>query len=125
MFARIALLLGVLSVPVLLVIASQGLGASAAPPDLPGSSSTVVASVPAATPSAPTASSAPSASAPGSTPAPATSPASAEGETGPRAIPIQPRPVGTPADLDGDSDDDGVPDRDDADDERDDEEGED
>lgn len=90
MFARIALLLGVLCIPVLLALASQGLAENTDPPQMPAPSTTAVASLPSAV---------------GST------------TTGtPQMVQIEPQPVGSPADLDGDRDDDGVPDeRDDRD----------
>lgn len=102
MFTRITLLLGVLALPVLLALASQTLAAGAGPPALPEpAASADTATVPAVRPSAPAR----------RVPAQQAGPTQAE-EPGsaPRAIPVEPRQVGTPADLDGDRDDDGIPD---------------
>ncbi len=102
MFARIALLLGVLAVPVLLALASQTLAATTKPPELPESLAPGVTTVPAVAPSTP--GGIPSASR-GIPQAPSAVPAAT-----PRAVEAEPRQVGTPADLDGDRDDDGIPD---------------
>lgn len=110
MLKRIALLLGVLAVPVLLALASQALATSTDPPDVPQSVSTVVATVPAVAPSVPGASE--SGSGAGTTRDSSAEPARRSGD-GAQAVPVEPRQVGTPADLDGDRDDDGIPDEED------------
>ena len=111
MFARIALLIGVLCVPVLLALASQALAESTEPPRMPEPATTAVAEVPAGLP----AQAGPGAQDPAG-PAAGGSPAVGPQPGGPQPVQIEPRPVGTPADLDGDRDDDGIADGEDTDD---------
>lgn len=109
MLSRIALLLGVLAVPVLLALASQALATSADPPALPESTA-AVATVPAVLPSAAGDAPAPRVTAPS---AKSATSASGPASGAPHAVEVQPRQIGDPADLDGDRDDDGIPDEED------------
>lgn len=102
MFSRIALLAGLLCVPVLLALASQALTATEAP-DVRDSRVPPVATAPPVKPALPTARAAlTGVPAPDSEPGP--------GPESPVLSPGTPTKAGTHADLDGDNDDDGIPD---------------